>query len=185
MELVDAIYNRRAVRDFTSQDIAQGDLQPLIEAAVQAPSAMNLQPWAFAVVIGRAALVGISQSAKAHLVETVAPDSPLAGHLDDLRSPEFDIFYGAPALVVICATSSESGAAEDCALAGQNFMLAAHAAGFGTCWIGFARPWLNTAEGKRAIHAPAAYAPVAPLIIGHPRGRTPRHPRRKPEVIWA
>ena len=52
MELMEVIRNRRAVREYTDTSIDRATIERLIEAAVLAPSAMNLQPWAFAVLLG-------------------------------------------------------------------------------------------------------------------------------------
>jgi nitroreductase len=184
MDVIEAIKNRRAIREFTTQTVDPEAIRSLIAAAVQAPSAMNLQPWAFAVVSGRERLNSISDHAKAHLLKTIVEGSPLAPLRDRLDDPAFDIFYGAPLLIIICATSAETGSAEDCALAAQNLMLAAHATGLGTCWIGLARPWLNHTGAKTELGLPAHFVPVAPLIIGHPKGKPEVHPRRDPEIIW-
>jgi len=46
MELMDVIRNRRAVREYTNASIDRGTVERLIEAAILARSAMNLQPWA-------------------------------------------------------------------------------------------------------------------------------------------
>ncbi len=184
MDVLDAIYHRHAIREFAPQVPDKAAIRSLITAAVQAPSAMNLQPWAFAVIKGRERLARISESAKAHLLKTMGAQSPLESYRENLSDPGFDIFYGAPVLVIICATSTAPGPNEDCALAAQTFMLAAHATGLGTCWIGFARPWLNEAEAKSEIGLPAAYAPVAPIILGYPKGTPIPHPRHEPEIIW-
>ena len=50
MDVVEAIYHRRAVREYTSDLVDQETLKFLIDAAIQAPSAVNQQPWSFAVV---------------------------------------------------------------------------------------------------------------------------------------
>jgi len=184
MDVGDAIYHRRAIRDYSTEPVDGATIRMLMETATQAPSAMNLQPWAFAVVQDRNVLARFSEQAKAYLLKTVAAGDALAPYRERFRDPNFNIFYDAPALVVICATSSATQAAEDCALAAQTFMLAAHAHGLGTCWIGFARPWLNTPAGKAALGIPDHYAPVAPIIIGHPSGAAPAHPRRSPEIYW-
>jgi nitroreductase len=181
MEALDAIYHRRAVREYTGEMPDEQLIQSLIKAAVQAPSAMNLQPWAFAVVRGRERLRKIADRAKAHLLKAMATASPLAAYRDMLTDDAFDIFYGAPVLIIVCATAP--GASEDCALAAQNLMLAAHASGLATCWIGFARPWLNEAEAKKELGLPATYAPVAPIIVGYAKGAAVPHPRRDPEII--
>jgi nitroreductase len=184
MEVLEAIYHRRAIREFTPQMPDKQVIQSLIKAATQAPSAMNLQPWAFAVIRGHKRLTNISERAKAYLLKTMAADSELAAYHDRLSDPAFDIFYGAPALIIVCATSAAPGASEDCALAAQTLMLAAHTSGLGTCWIGFARPWLNEAAAKAELELPASYAPVAPIILGYPKGKADVHPRRDPEIIW-
>ena len=80
-----------------------------------------------------------------------------------LSDPEFNIFYHAPALIVITAAQPTDWAVEDCALAAENLMLAAHAAGLGSCWIGFAQHWLGTPEGKTALGLPPSYSPIAPI----------------------
>jgi nitroreductase len=185
MDVFEAIRSRRAVRNFTDEPVEQSTLERLISLAVHAPSAMNLQPWAFAVVRGRERLLHISRSAKAHLLHAL-PDTPAAPqHRAALSDPAFDIFHGAPALVIVSATSDEESASEDCALAAENLMLAAHAIELGSCWIGFARPWLNTAEAKAELELPQSFHPVAPIIIGHPAlEQPPLHPRREPEILW-
>jgi nitroreductase len=101
-----------------------------------------------------------------------------------LSDPKFDIFYHAPTLIVISSVAESPWAIENCTLAAENLMLAAHAAGLGTCWIGFAQTWLGTPEGKAALSLPAKYAPVAPIIVGHPKSATPPVPRKEPEIHW-
>ena len=188
MELIDAIYHRRAVREFTGEPVAREVIEKLIDAAVQAPSAMNLQPWGFAVVQDRATLSRISTKAKAHLMKNIPPGSPLESLRGELADPAFDIFYGAPVLIVICAAPYEGGdvahGGEDCALAAENFMLAAFGLGLGTCWIGLSRPWLETADGKAELGIPANYTPIAPIILGKPKVLPPSHGRKKVEVFW-
>jgi nitroreductase len=103
---------------------------------------------------------------------------------DLLSDPDFQIFYHAPVLIVISAKELSSWAVEDCSLAGQNLMLAAYAAGLGTCWIGFAEPWLNTPEGKVVLGLGPESIPVAPIIVGHPKSAPAPAPRIEPEVHW-
>ncbi|WP_246738119.1 nitroreductase family protein [Bradyrhizobium sp. CCBAU 051011] len=94
----------------------------------------------------------------------------LASHhfLHILNDPKFDIFYGAPGLVVISAAAGPWALA-DFSFAAENLMLAAHAAGLGTCWIGFAQGWLGTCEGKPALKLPETDIPLTPIIVGHPK----------------
>ena len=184
MELKEAIYSRRATREFTADPVDEKTLRNLIDAAVQAPSAVNQQPWAFCVVRSKALLAKISQEAKAHMVKS-SPIGLISHHFDQiLNDPNFDIFYHAPALIVICSVAEIPWAVEDCALAAENLMLAARAAGLGTCWIGFAQGWLGTPEGKAALNLPPAYKPVAPIIVGHPKTTPPAVSRKAPEIHW-
>ena len=101
-----------------------------------------------------------------------------------LSDPDFQIFYHAPALIVIAAVAASPWAVEDCSLAAENLMLATHAEGLGSCWIGFAQPWLNSPAGKAALGFPAAYIPVAPIIVGRPKAAPPPVPRKTPEIRW-
>jgi nitroreductase len=184
MDLKEAIYTRRAVREFTAEPVDEKTLRELIDAAVQAPSAVNQQPWSFCVVRDKVVLARISREAKAHLLRTSAAGLVSHHFQEVLSNPNFDIFYHAPALIVICAVAQSPWAVEDCALAAENLMLAARAAALGTCWIGFAQTWLGTPEGKAALNLPATYVPVAPIIVGHPKSVPPPVPRKEPEIRW-
>ncbi len=184
MDLKQAIYSRRSVREFTAEAIEQKVLRDLIDAAVQAPSAVNQQPWSFCVVEDKAVLARISREAKAHVLG-VSPAGLVSHHFTDVLSdPNFDIFYHAPALIVISSAVQSPWAVENCTLAAENLMLTACAAGLGTCWIGFAQAWLGTSEGKAALDLPQSYVPVAPIIVGHPKSIPPPVPRREPEIRW-
>jgi|SRR6516162_696838 len=77
MDVIEAIYHRRSVRAFTTDAVPSEVIDDLVSAAVQAPSAMNLQPWAFLIIEGRETLSQFSERAKRHLLETMTPDSPL------------------------------------------------------------------------------------------------------------
>lgn len=180
MELMEAIRGRRAVRNYASSPIAQETLKKLVDAAIQAPSAINAQPWHFTVVRNAASLDRISHAAKAHMLRIIATDGPMREHLED---PHFQIFYHAPALILISARDVD-WASEDAALAAENLMLAAYAEGLGSCWIGFAQRWLETEEGRRSVGLPDGYIPVAPIIVGVPGAEMPPVPRNSPTINW-
>lgn len=184
MDLEQAIHSRRAVREYREESIGRPVLQKLIDAAIQAPSAVNEQPWLFTVVQDRGSLALISREAKAHLL--TAPPQNLALHrLHELRDdPNFDIFYRAPVLIVIASTTESRWAVENCALAAENLMLAACAEGLGTCWIGLSQGWLSTPAGKTALGLPADCLPVAPIIVGRPKSPPTPVPRKEPRIRW-
>jgi nitroreductase family protein len=49
---LDAIYRRRATRAFTPQPVDDAAIRELLRAAVHAPTAMHLEPWAFELAEG-------------------------------------------------------------------------------------------------------------------------------------
>lgn len=184
MDVFDAIRHRRSVRDYKHEPLSRDILEGLIDAATRAPSAMNEQPWRFTVVTDQILLDRISKGAKAHMLEAFA-DSPRASHFRQMLSDrDFQIFYHAPALIVISAPADGQWVVEDCALAAENLMLAAFGHGLGSCWIGFAQGWLNTQGGRAAIGLSKDETAVAPIIVGHPKAEAPDVPRRKPQTSW-
>ena len=52
MNTLEAIANRRSIRKFESRPIPREDIERVITAAIQAPSAKNAQPWRFVVLEG-------------------------------------------------------------------------------------------------------------------------------------
>ena len=184
MDLKDAIYTRRAVREYAAKPVDEATIRKLVGAAVQAPSAVNTQAWSFVVVRDSALLDRISAQAKAHMLSTT-PAGLLSHHFQDiLNDAKFNIFYRAPVLILICSTEAGPWAVENCALAAENLMLAARGEGLGSCWIGFAQNWLATAAGKAALDLPANCVPVAPIIVGHPKAFPPPIPRKEPQIRW-
>jgi len=181
IEVLNAIYGRRAVRRYTAQPMSRTRIEELVNAAIQAPSSMNEQPWAFVIVQGLNRLKLYSDQAKAYLLSIAGEVSP---HLRQLLADDVNIFHGAPALIVVCATSEGSQAAEDCCLAAQNLMLAAFANGFATCPIGFARPWLSLAETKREIGIAQELTPVFAVVVGFPDEQPESHGRRPAQITW-
>ncbi|MGE5415107.1 MAG: nitroreductase family protein [Syntrophomonadaceae bacterium] len=183
MDVLQAIGERRAVRAYTDEALDRATVEQLIHSAVQAPSAMDLEPWAFVVFEGRERLRDFSEQAKRVLLRS--PEESLPPKMRAMLSdPAFDIFYGAPVLLVICATSAQSQAAEDCCLAAQNLMLAAHAEGVATCPIGLARPWLNLPATRAALGIPQDWTPVFPVILGRAREHPLSPGRRAPLLMW-
>ena len=183
MELTEALYGRRATRAFTTELLPKILLEKLVDAAIQAPSAVNGQPWYFTVIENQALLDTISSKSKQYMLK-VMENKEFPEHLREyLEAPDFHVFYHAPMLVVI---SSKAGnwAIEDATLAAQNLMLAAHGEGLGSCWIGFAQHWLGTPEGKRTIGLSGDYMPVAPIIVGHAARTSPPVARNPARIQW-
>ena len=60
--LQDIIISRRSIRKYTSIPVSQEQIEKLLQAAMYAPSANNLQPWHFVVVTERSLLNKIIQA---------------------------------------------------------------------------------------------------------------------------
>lgn len=183
MKTVEAIYRRRATRDYSDRPVDRATINMLLRAAVQAPSAINDQPWAFAVIQDREMLARFSARAEKHMLDTAPPGSRLHD-LPMLRDPSFNMFYNAGTLIIICAKQGAMNPNEDCCFAAMNLMLAATDAGLATCPIGFARPWLSLPEVKAELGIPKDYTPITPLILGYPAHPVAPTPRRDPEVLF-
>lgn len=183
MDVMEVIYQRRAVRSYRNEPVEEAVVRGLLDAAIQAPSAMNSQPWSFAIIQDRALLRSLSDRAKAHLLQAHGGDPRIGRYRDVLSDPGFDIFYGAPTLIVICAGAHGFFPMEDCSLAGENLMLAAVGKGLGTCCIGWARPLLNLTEIKAELGIPADFTPVLPIIVGYPSATPTAPPRNPPRIV--
>lgn len=184
--LQDVLRARRAVRSYAPRPVDHATLRALLDAAVLAPSAMNRQPWRFAIVQNRAQLARYSDVAKELALSRMHADEKASHYAEELRNPAFCIFYDAGALVVIGVEKPDPWADADCWLAAGNLMLAAADLGLGSCPIGFAMPALNTPTIKAEIGLPAPGAAIAAVIVGHPRGATAPIRRAPPRIVsWS
>lgn len=183
MTAFDAIYGRHATRAFTTDPVDDAAIRDLLAAAVHAPTAMHLEPWAFVVVQDRALLKRVSDRAK-QLAVTPAG----ASHRELVRTPfddpAFNIFYDAGTLIVICAKPLGPFVSADCWLAAENLMIAATAMGLATCPIGFALTAFADPAIKMELGIPTEVTTFAPIIVGTPAATVAPTARREPE-IWA
>ena len=184
MDLMQAIVTRRAVREYNDMPVEQARIEQCIHAASLAPSAMNRQPWAFAVLTDPERIDDHARRAKLWLLKNLKTNPAFASLKPLLEKPDYSVLHGAPVLVFILATSHEPQTAEDCCLAAQNFMLAAREEDLGTCWIGLARDWFNQPAIKKELHLPGKYRVVAPIVLGQPK-HWPSSPAHNPvEIHW-
>ncbi|MCW3982143.1 MAG: nitroreductase family protein [Candidatus Bathyarchaeota archaeon] len=168
MDAIEAIKNRRSIRRFATKAISEQQVLELVDAARHAPSAGNIQPWEFIVVT--------DQQKKRQLAVAA---------LDQTFIEE------APVVIVVCTDSTRSNqgygsrgvnlySIQDTAAATENILLAAHAMGLGTCWVGAFRE----EPVKEALKIPAHIRPVAMIPVGfYSRKPTSRGRRSLAEVI--
>jgi nitroreductase len=192
LSALDVIYGRRSVRAYAPQTLDRSTVRGLLDAAVQAPSAMHAQPWLFVVVQDHHMLRRLSDDVKAGWAGKAIADVPgnalrrqdLHGEfIARLREPAFNVFYDAGTLIVICARRLDPFVTADCWLAAENLMLAATALGLGTCCIGAAVDTLNTPHVKAMLRMPADVHAVAPVVVGVPAGSTEPATRADPEIV--
>lgn len=161
MDLFAAIRSRRSVRRFSGQAVPESLYAPLVEALLWAPSAGNLQSRRFVFVT------------QPHLRRQLA----LAAGQEWLAA--------APLIVVGCADAEirekyrsrgvELYAPQDVALAVGHMMLAAHAHGLGSCWVGS----FNEAAVARHLELSRNLRPVVLVPLGFP-AESPAAPGRRP-----
>lgn len=185
LSVIDAINNRRAVRDYLPQKIDRDIIHILLDLAVKAPTAMDEEPWAFVVIQDQSILNRLSDRAKALVItEALKSDSAQSKRiLDHVSNPSFHVFYNASTLIVIYSKFQTAFTVADCWLAAENLMLAACAKGLGSSVIGFAVSALNTPEWKSAFGIPEDMTAIAPIIIGLPAHKVPIVGRKQPVIV--
>jgi nitroreductase len=149
MELIEGIKTRRSIRKFTKKKVSKKDIEELLRAAMQAPSAGNRQPWHFVVVTDREKLDKVPEF---HPYSKMLKEAPLA--------------------ILICAKSKTDKYCDywvqDCSAATQNLLLAAHAKGLGAVWLGI-YPIDERVNGiKDLFSLPAGVVPLSLNAIGYP-----------------
>lgn len=182
---MDAIPQRRSVRNYEQQAIGKITVNALLNAAVLAPTAMHQEAWSFVVIQDKSVLDRLSDSTKNmvrdEVKDSAAPTAKQALH--HVANPEFHVFYNAGTLIIICGKHTGPFVEADRWLAAENLMLAACAKGLGTCVIGFAVEALNTAEWKAELKIPGEMTVIAPIIVGVPGGETAATSRNPPDIL--
>ena len=183
--MIDVIYKRRYVRSYKSQKLDPATINTLLAAAVRAPTALHEEPWAFVVLQDMSLMKSLSDRTKGLFIDEMRhAHTDRGGHtLDIFQHPDFNIFYNAGTLIIICGKSVGPFVAADCWLAAENLMLAACSMGLGTCVIGSAVSGLNSPEIKAELGIPSDISVIVPIIVGVPESEAPITPRKAPWVI--
>ncbi len=76
MNIIESIKKRKSIRDFKEDPVPQSVIREILETACRAPSAMNTQPWEFAVMTGE-----VLKSVKRSVIEKFrAEEKPHSEH---------------------------------------------------------------------------------------------------------
>lgn len=182
MNVIESIHGRRSIRVYRPEAVERAVIEDLVWAAAQAPTppVSGDTPWIFCVIEGRERLAAYGERAKAYAFE----HQPAAQPWSWTTRPGFKVFWDAPAALVICARSGNPETPFDCCRAGQNFMLAAHARGLGSCWVGAPMPWLRSAGVGAELGLPSGFDAEAVIVFGHADERPIGNPRARPPVRW-
>jgi nitroreductase len=174
MDTLEAIRTRRSVRKFIERPVEEEKLEAVLEAARQAPSWANMQCWRFVVVCDKGMKEEISRLS---FVEA------FFGPLGYKSNPAQKALAEAPVVIVACADPAKSGELRgqqyyltDMGIACQNLMLAAHAQGLGTVFVGV---FDEEALGEM-LDIPPAMRIVGLFPLGYQEGEGKGGPPRKP-----
>ncbi|TAL34508.1 MAG: nitroreductase family protein [Spirochaetes bacterium] len=141
--MISLLNSRRSVRKFKSGEVSDTDIREILEAAMNAPSAMNEQAWHFVVLAGES--------------------------LDEFLKINTNTPEGAARGILVCGDTSASREdyyIQDCSAATQNILLAVHAKGLGSVWT-TVFPDMRQAVSK-LLNLPDHVVPFSFTPIGHP-----------------
>lgn len=166
-DIIDAIKERRSVREFEERDIPDATIGRLLESAHLAPSAGNLEPWKFIVV---------KQDDIKNKLSSAAYDQ--------------DSLCSAPVCIVVCAEPGRSAAKygqrgselyclQDTAAAAQNILLTATGYGLGSCWVGA----FDENAVRASLGLDSGLRPVAIIPVGYPGEEVEEIPRRPVDEV--
>jgi nitroreductase len=153
-EALEVIYTRRSVRSFTGEAVSRDDLMAILRAGMSAPSAVNVQPWAFIVVTRRETL------------DELCAKLPYAKMLDK-----------AGAAIVVCGIPNKDRLYSkdywvmDCSAASENILLSAHALGLGAVWTAVYVDRERISNVRKILNIPEDIIPLNVIPIGVPKDK--------------
>ena len=205
--LVDAtlkvIQDRRSIRNFTDEPVSDQDLDLLMEAARQAPSGENAQPWRFIIVkseamrkkMGAIAGGGSSRRFTAEYVtqkmqkrfENLKDEEKKQKAFKKLTSGQVSAFMAeAPVNIVVCGKKDVWDTPYDTSAAIENILLMVTALGLGACWV--IAPCIDIRDEeqiKDLLDIPEGFKAVSILSLGHPaREHRPRPRMPRNELVF-
>ncbi len=149
--MLDLIKKRRSIRKYTDEPIADEDVSTLLEAAMAAPSADNLQPWEFIVV----------------------HDDQLRQRLSQTH-PWSRMCADAPVVFVVCAHERHSSHwVEDASAATENLLLAAAGRDLGAVWVGVYPNTRYEKHVRQTLNIPSNLRVLCLVPVGHPAESKP------------
>lgn len=172
--VLEAISERRSIRAYAPHQLTQEQLDAILQAAMQAPSARNMQPWHITVVQDKALLDRINQAFCAEARR---------GMPDEVRfsDPAYSVFYHAPTVIFVSCPSTQTMkyAETDTGIVIENIALAAHSLGLGSVILGMPRLAFDGEEAaalREKLAFPEGYEYCLSIAIGTPTATKEAHP---------
>jgi nitroreductase len=175
------IKNRRSIRKYKTEQIADAELQQILESALYAPNAMNQQKWHFTVIQSKEMLTRMVD-----IIKENGLNSGIEFIAKQASSPNYNTFYNAPTVVLISGDEQAPVIQVDCALAAQNIALAAETLDIGSCVITSSGLLFASEKGnelKKELGIPDGYNHVCSVTLGYKAAENPAAPPRKKDVI--
>jgi nitroreductase len=185
--VIESIKKRRSIRSYDPKPVPREFVNAIIEAGNEAPSAMNSQPWRFVVVVDRDAKKKLLSAALPNakkITDAVKDVDPERYEIIKKRYAELPdpVYYSAPTIVFVIGNGRY--AAHSCPLACENMMLAAHALGLGSCWVGFGAMVLDDPAVRSLLELKEGDAIFGPILLGYPQTIPARPQKKEPKVKW-
>ncbi len=180
--VLDTIQTRRSIRRYTDQPVDRAHVEAILQAATQAPSAHNRQPWRFAVVTSADAKERLAQEMGKRLRVDGLADNEALQALEARIARSHARITQAPVVILACLTmvdmdrwpDARRGDAErvmamqSVAAALQNLLLTAHMLGLAACWM--CAPLFAPDDARDALELPGDWEPQALITLGYPAG---------------
>jgi nitroreductase len=179
-EVLETIARRRSARRFSPEQIKDEELDEILAAAMQAPSAHNDQSAYFAAVQSEALIDEMSEGSKVEMRKAPVDWIASMGSNEALH-----IYYRAPTVIIVAGRKDAVSPLVDASAAIQNILIAAESLDIGACWIGFAKFFFTGPDRYRKLGIPDGYEAHYGVALGYrPEGPAAKPPARKRERYY-
>ena len=164
------IATRFSCRSFTDQRLSDEQLHLLAQAAIQAPSGMNGQPWQI-IVVKDTKLIADMDTEGMRVLAAMEDKSAY----ERMMSRGGKLFYNAPCMIVVAI---KNNAQLDCGIAAQNVVLAATSMGINNLHcglLGLAFAGDKAGDFKRRLQFPDSYECGIGILLGYAAGSSTPH----------